>query len=137
MKGCKGFLKDSIINFRDNLEEAILVNAELHACKADLCLSLGTTMQVTPACELVEMGKKPLRLVIVNRQKTSFDSLCYARQKSGQGGRRDKQLGARVFGDCDHVMREVMARLIPSEERVRWEGQRGERMREYDCQRKT
>ncbi len=129
-QGCKGFLKDSIINFGDDLEETILTTATEHAQQADLCLSLGTTMQVTPACDLVEMGQHPLRLVIVNRQKTGFDELCYSKQKRG-----GECLGARVFGDCDHVMREVMARLLDPRERESWEGQREERMKSYDRQR--
>ena len=64
---CGGHLNDSIINFRDNLEEDILNQAIENAKKCDLMLSLGTTMTVTPACDLVEMGKEPLRLVICNR----------------------------------------------------------------------
>ena len=120
-RGCKGFLKDSIINFGDDLEEKVLTNAEKHAQLSDLCLSLGTTMQVTPACELVEMGKQPLRLVIVNRQTTHLDGLCC-----------QEQLGARVFGDCDQVMREVMRNLLSEEERVAWEDTRPQRMKHYD-----
>ncbi len=131
--GCKGYLKDSIINFRDNLEEEILTNAEKHAQQADLLLSLGTTMQVTPACNLVEMGQNPIRLVIVNRQKTGFDDLCYARQTRG----KKERLGARVFGDCDEVMREVMAKLMEEGEREAWERQRGERMMDYERQRQA
>lgn len=119
--GCKGFLKDSIINFGDDLEEKVLTDAEKHAQLSDLCLSLGTTMRVTPACELVEMGKQPLRLVIVNRQTTHLDGLCCK-----------EQLGARVFGDCDQVMREVMRNLLSKEERVAWEDARPQRMKHYD-----
>jgi len=58
---------DSIINFRDNLEDDILDKAIDHSKKCDLMLSLGTTLKVTPASDLVEMGKKPLKLVICNR----------------------------------------------------------------------
>jgi len=66
-KGCKGHLIDSIINFRDNLEEDIFHTAQEHAAKCDLMLCLGTTMTVSPANELVEMGKQPLRIVVCNR----------------------------------------------------------------------
>lgn len=129
-EGCKGYLKDSIINFGDDLEEAILRNAISHARRANLCLSLGTTLQVTPACDLVEMGHKPLRLVIINRQKTGFDYLCDTKLKRGA-----ECLGARVFGDCDQVMREVMVRVLSEGERERWEQGREERMKSYDRQR--
>ena len=123
--GCKGYLKDSIINFGDNLEEAVLSQAEQHADQADLFLSLGTTMQVTPACDLVLRGKKPMRLVIVNRQKTVFDELCL--KKAGR-----EILGSRVFGDCDDLLAEVMAHIMTGKERKEWEGGRRGRMEGYD-----
>lgn len=142
-KGCGGFLKDSIINFGDDLEEEVLSRAEHHAKSADLCLSLGTTMQVTPACNLVEMGRKPLRLVIVNRQGTGFDELCHqteARRGSGKGRGGDlheEQLGVRVFGDCDSVMCEVMRRVVGEVELDAWEEGRLERLKEYDSKRQS
>ena len=127
--GCKGHLNDSIINFRDNLEEDVLSTAEMHAGKADLCLSLGTTMQVTPACELVEMGKKPLNLVIVNRQTTPLDHI--ARQTLPPPN-DSVAMGVRIHGDTDCVMQGVMKRLMSEEESKVWESGRGERMRNYD-----
>ena len=42
------------------------------------------------------------------------------------------QLGARVFGDCDQVMREVMKYLLSEEERVVWEDAWPLRMNHYD-----
>ena len=127
--GCRGLLKDSIINFKDNLEEDILSTAESHARKADLCLSLGTTMQVTPACELVEMGQKPLRLVIVNRQRTPLDHI--ALQTLPPPNNRE-MIGVRIHGDTDRVMQAMMKNLMTEEGLLAWEGGRGERMRKYD-----
>ena len=43
------------------IEENILHGAEEEAKQADLMLSLGTTMRVTPACDLVLMGREPLQ----------------------------------------------------------------------------
>ena len=128
---CKGYLKDSIINFGDNLEEEILTNAEIHARKADLCLSLGTTMQVTPACELVKMGQQPLRLVIVNRQKTDLDDLACNHLPPPN----KDQPGARVYGDTDRLMRALMKELMPEPELLAWESERDERMKKYNCMR--
>ena len=88
--GCKGFLKDTIINFGDNLEDDIFSNTEEHAKKNDLCLCLGTTLRMTLACELVESGQKPLRLAICNRQKTGLDDVCYSTHNS-------EYLGVRVL----------------------------------------
>ena len=124
--GCGGFLKDSIINFRDNLEESILSTAEFHARKSDLCLCLGTTMQVTPACELVEMGQKPLRLVIVNRQKTPLDHIAHRSLPDYSS------LGVRVDGNADRVMQAVMKHLMSEDNLLAWGGGRGKRMKKYD-----
>lgn len=41
---CRGPLKDSIINFGENLPGEELEKAFLHAEKADLCLALGNTL---------------------------------------------------------------------------------------------
>ena len=108
---CGGYLKDSIINFGDDLREDVITTAERVAKDSDLCISLGTTMTVTPACDLVLMGQKPLHLVIVNRQKTQFDYLCITKD--------DKKMdcGVRVFGDCDSVMREVMVYLMKEKDK--------------------
>jgi mono-ADP-ribosyltransferase sirtuin 6 len=58
---------NTIINFSEYLETDIQENAEEHAERSDLFLSLGTTLRVTPACDLVEMGKQPIRLIVCNR----------------------------------------------------------------------
>ena len=108
----------------------ILQKAEQICSRADFVLSLGTTMQVTPACDLVLMGKEPLHLAIVNRQKTNFDYLCI--RKDGK-----EQLGVRAFGDCDAVLREVMRQLLVNKDRVEWERGRMERLKVYGSQRKT
>ena len=125
--GCSGYLKDSIINFGDDLEEAILTRAEQHAERADVMLSLGSTMQVTPACDLVVKNRKAVGLVIINRQTTNFDELCYERDAvSG------KPRGSRVFGDCDTLMKKLMSVLLTNCELKEWEGGRERRMRHYD-----
>ncbi len=79
-------------------------------------------MRVTPACDLVLLGRKPLQLVIVNRQHTGFDGLC---------GKGEEGEGVRVFGDCDQVMREVMQCLLPDGERQQWQASRHKRMDIY------
>jgi mono-ADP-ribosyltransferase sirtuin 6 len=60
-------MMNTIINFGDYLEGPVLQAAEEHATEADLVLCLGTTLRVTPASDLVAMGKKPNRLIICNR----------------------------------------------------------------------
>lgn len=118
-KVCNGPLLDTIINFGDNLEEPVLLAAESHAKKADFVLSMGSSMTVTPASELVAMGDKPAKLAIVNRQETDFDDTA----------------AIRAFADTDQIMAMVMRNLLPEDELKRWEQARVSRMKQYAKQR--
>lgn len=133
---CNGQLVDSIINFKDLLSESILTKATEQATMNDMCLSLGTTMQVYPACDLVEKGVKPLRLVICNRQSTPFDDLCYDISEDSLST-DNRQLGCRVYGDCDLFMKEVLKHILKYDELKTWEELRGERLIQYDSLRKS
>lgn len=65
---CRGNLRDTIVNFGDDLHQFIcggLIAARRKARHADLCLTLGTSLSVFPASELPTLAKK---LVIVNLQ---------------------------------------------------------------------
>jgi NAD-dependent SIR2 family protein deacetylase len=46
---CGGRLRDTIINFGENLNTRILNKAFEHGSRADLCLSMGSSLRVTPA----------------------------------------------------------------------------------------
>jgi NAD-dependent SIR2 family protein deacetylase len=73
-KKCKGLLKDTIVNFGDNLHRCIsggLNRAEKFFKNSDLCLALGTSLTVYPASDFPLQSKQ---LVIVNLQKTDLDS---------------------------------------------------------------
>lgn len=130
-KGCRGYLMDTIINFRDLLGEAILDRAKDNSKRCDVMLCLGTTLQVTPAADLVRRMKNRKRLVICNRQETPLD---------GQFSRKDpsnEPYGARIFGDCDAFMKEVMKQIFSAEDLETWEKGRKERMKIYDELRDT
>lgn len=94
--GCEGVLEDSIINFGEGLPEEDLNNAFNHAECADLCISMGSSLRVTPAADVpktvFENGGK---LVIVNLQKTPLDA--YA--------------ALRINAKCDDVMNRLMDKL--------------------------
>eukprot|EP01098_Paradermamoeba_levis_P005249 TRINITY_DN2224_c0_g1_i1.p1 TRINITY_DN2224_c0_g1~~TRINITY_DN2224_c0_g1_i1.p1 ORF type:complete len:295 (-),score=87.86 TRINITY_DN2224_c0_g1_i1:180-1064(-) len=91
-EGCKGRLKDSIINFGEYLPEDQLKNSQHHSLTSDLSLVIGTSMRVSPANELPLMGK---RLVICNLQKTPFDHNSVLR----------------IFAKSDEVMQMLMNEL--------------------------
>lgn len=69
-------MMNTIINFGDCLESHVLSSAEDNAEKSDMVLCLGTTLRVTPAADLVVLGKKPNRLVICNRYTLHFKKKC-------------------------------------------------------------
>ena len=52
MPACKGRLKDFILDWEDALPEDELVASEEAASAADLAICLGTSLQITPACDL-------------------------------------------------------------------------------------
>ena len=76
---CKGFLRDTILDWEDNLPESELFSAEEHCKKADLILCLGTTLQINPIgkmpfdCKKRRKPDNPLKIVIVNLQATDKD----------------------------------------------------------------
>ena len=72
---------DTIINFNEKMPEEPLVKAFENAKTADLCLVLGSSLTVSPACKVPGMvGKsKDGRLVICNLQRFAIHSLFVAK----------------------------------------------------------
>ncbi|KAL5706062.1 NAD(+)--protein-arginine ADP-ribosyltransferase [Ranunculus cassubicifolius] len=71
---CCAKLKDTVLDWEDALPKKEMSQAEKHCKKADLVLCLGTSLQITPACNLplrsIRGGGK---MVIVNLQNTPKD----------------------------------------------------------------
>jgi len=91
---CKGALKDTIINFGEDLPPKEFAKAEKHSEMADVCLALGSSLTVTPAADCPETVGKLGHLYIINLQRTPLDSLS-----------------TRLNGKCDEVMRKLMEEL--------------------------
>lgn len=76
VKGCGGDLLDTIVNFGEDELEEPWNKAVKNMKKADLVIVLGSSLRVRRSCDLPGMcfedtdGKKNIRLVIVNLQKT-------------------------------------------------------------------
>jgi len=63
---CKGKLKDSIINFQENLPEKELDSGFTHSQLADLHLCLGSSLRVRPASDMpLETVNNGGKLVII------------------------------------------------------------------------
>ena len=94
---CGGDLHDSIINFGESLPEKALDDAFAHAERADVCISLGSSLRVVPAADVpARVGRKAGgKLIIVNLQATPLDG--------------DAALLIRA--KCDDVMRLLLEKL--------------------------
>jgi mono-ADP-ribosyltransferase sirtuin 6 len=71
---CGGKLRDTIVNFGDGLHKRVLgglPKAIRKARHSDVCLCLGTSLTVTPACDIPVMAKS---YFICNLQDTPLDS---------------------------------------------------------------
>jgi len=62
--GCKGRLKDFILDWEDALPEDELTASEEAASSADLAICLGTSLQITPACDLPLRTPKAGKIVL-------------------------------------------------------------------------
>lgn len=93
---CGGPLKDTIINFGENLPRDQLEKAYQVSQEADLAIVLGSSMRVSPANDLpLTTAKRGKPLVMVNLQKTPLDSACRLR----------------IFAKTDEVMAMLAERL--------------------------
>ena len=93
---CKGFLKDTIINFGEPLNSNIQELGFQNAMVADLCIAMGSSLRVTPAADMpLECARQGGSLVICNLQKTPLDNaaaLC-------------------IYAKCDDIMEMLMKKL--------------------------
>ena len=74
--------------------------------------------------DLVDIASK-LTYCYCDRQTTPFDHHCYQVDLDGI------QLGSRVFGDCDALMRRVMRGVMSIDELREWEEASDDRLVEY------
>ncbi|XP_015900391.3 NAD-dependent protein deacetylase SRT1 isoform X2 [Ziziphus jujuba] len=71
---CGARLKDTVLDWEDALPKKEMNLAEKHCRMADVVLCLGTSLQITPACNLpLKSLRGGGKIVIVNLQKTPKD----------------------------------------------------------------
>uniref|UniRef100_A0A164ZUN6 NAD-dependent protein deacetylase SRT1 n=1 Tax=Daucus carota subsp. sativus TaxID=79200 RepID=A0A164ZUN6_DAUCS len=71
---CRSRLRDSVLDWEDELPRKEMNLAEKHCLVADLVLCLGTSLQITPACNLpLKSVRGGGEIVIVNLQQTPKD----------------------------------------------------------------
>ena len=94
--GCNGQLKDTIINFGENLHPTVLELGDSNCASADLCLAMGSSLRVSPANGMpAACARNGGRLVICNLQKTPLDNLATLV----------------IHAKCDDIMKLLMKKL--------------------------
>uniref|UniRef100_A0A6Q2ZAU9 NAD-dependent protein deacylase sirtuin-6 n=1 Tax=Esox lucius TaxID=8010 RepID=A0A6Q2ZAU9_ESOLU len=105
LRACRGKLISTILDWEDALPDKDLNRAEDASRRADLALTLGTSLQIKPSGDLPLVTKrKGGKVVIINLQPT----------------KHDKHAHLRINGYVDEVMSQLMGLLglaIP-----KWEG---------------
>nr|XP_029145929.1 NAD-dependent protein deacetylase SRT1 isoform X3 [Arachis hypogaea] len=93
---CGARLKDTVLDWEDALPPKEMDPAEKHCKQADIVLCLGTSLQITPACNLpLKAIRGGGKVVIVNLQKTP----------------KDKKAALVIHGFVDKVIAGVMDQL--------------------------
>ncbi|XP_075239263.1 NAD-dependent protein deacylase sirtuin-6-like [Convolutriloba macropyga] len=93
---CRGKMKDTILDWEDELPEKELNNAIANSKKANLSVTLGTSLQILPCNEFPLLTKKNNgKLVIINLQQTPLD----------------KDADLRIYAKVDEVMKIVCNEL--------------------------
>lgn len=71
---CRGSLLDTILDWEDSLPAEDMKVSELVCKNSDLCLCLGTSLQIMPVGNYPLLTKKNLgKIVVINLQKTRLD----------------------------------------------------------------
>lgn len=72
---CGGLVKPDVVLFGEMLPASVFFGAQMECEQCDLLLVAGSSLQVTPACELPMVAlESGAELVIVNLQPTPFDA---------------------------------------------------------------
>jgi len=67
---CSGDLRDTILDWEDELPEKDWNRSQEEFAKSDLCITLGTSLRIEPAGSLPTRAR---RFVVVNKQATAYD----------------------------------------------------------------
>ncbi|PCI31898.1 MAG: NAD-dependent deacetylase [Elusimicrobia bacterium] len=93
---CGGYLKTATISFGQAMPEDLVENAFAAAAEADLAISIGSTLEVQPACLVpLQVLKNGAPYVVINRGATAHDGIATLR----------------LEGDVNEILPAVVARL--------------------------
>ncbi|HVE90895.1 MAG TPA: NAD-dependent deacylase [Actinomycetota bacterium] len=76
---CGGIIKAATVSFGQSIPTHVLDHAHEWSVSSDLCLVVGSSLVVYPACDLPLLAKRAgAKVVIVNREPTPVDSIADA-----------------------------------------------------------
>jgi len=102
---CGGFLKPATISFGQNLRSEDLRRAQAAAQKADLVISLGSTLSVYPAANIPLLAaRRGVPYIVINRGETDHDFL--------------PELTLRLEGDVSEIFPPLVKQSLDSEHKV-------------------
>lgn len=96
---CGGCLRDTVLDWEDDLPQKDWVRAQEECMQSDLVLALGTSLRIEPAGSLPTLADK---FVIVNKQVTPYDN--------------HEQAVLKIRADVDYVFERIMDGLDCVEE---------------------
>jgi NAD-dependent protein deacetylase/lipoamidase len=83
---CMGMLKPDAVLFGEQLPAKVLMESERRSRKCDVCLVLGSTLSVYPACLIPQYARQAgATLVIINMGPTEMDQLAHIRIEGKAG----------------------------------------------------
>ena len=91
---CGGYIKPNITLFEEDILEASFAQKEVS--KADLIIIIGTSLQVSPFCELPFSAPLNTPFIIINRDCTYLD---------------DNRMSVVINSDCDKVLKRIMENI--------------------------
>ena len=97
---CTGQLQDTIVHFGENLASEVQEAADASSEDVDCLICLGTSLRIISCSAMMHVGTNQGKYVIVNLQKTEYDS----------------RAKIRIFHDCDTVMMrlaEALGVIVP------------------------
>ncbi len=83
---CMGMLKPDAVLFGEQLPTKVLMESERRSRKCDVCMVLGSTLSVYPACLIPQYAAQTgAKLVIINMGPTELDHLAHIRIEGKAG----------------------------------------------------
>jgi len=91
---CGGCLRDTILDWEDELPQDDWIRAQEECAESDLVLALGTSLRIEPAGSLPTLAEK---FVIINKQATPYD--------------HHANVALTIRADVDYVFQKIMDSL--------------------------